>query len=70
MTDDKSRRSPWLSRRMSRLAGWVLAAAALAAVAWLIVTRPMPVKTVRPERGELVAEVFGTGTWSRRSSWA
>jgi multidrug efflux pump subunit AcrA (membrane-fusion protein) len=34
----------------------------LAASAWLIASRPTPVKTVRPERGELVAEVFGTGT--------
>jgi HlyD family secretion protein len=47
---------------MSKLAGWFVAAAVLAAGTWLIISRPMPVKTVRPERGELVAEVFGTGT--------
>ncbi|MBI3786357.1 MAG: efflux RND transporter periplasmic adaptor subunit [Deltaproteobacteria bacterium] len=42
--------------------GWFLLVAVLTAVAWLIISRPTPVKTVRPERGELVAEVFGTGT--------
>jgi HlyD family secretion protein len=62
MTDDERKRRPWISRRTWRLGGWTLAAAGLAAAAWLITSRPMPVKTVRPERGELAAEVFGTGT--------
>ena len=60
--DDKSKHGPWISRRTLKLAGWLLLAAVLAAITWLIVSRPTPVKTVRPERGELVAEVFGTGT--------
>lgn len=62
MTDDKTRQSPRISRRTWKLAGWSLAAAVLAGAAWLIASRATPVKTVRPDRGELVAEVFGTGT--------
>jgi HlyD family secretion protein len=62
MTENERVRSPWISRRTSKRAGWILAAAVLAAAAWLIISRPMSVKAVRPERGELVAEVFGTGT--------
>lgn len=61
-TDDRSKRSPWISRRTLRRAGWFLLAAVLAAVAWLVTSRPTLVKTVRPERGGLVVEVYGTGT--------
>lgn len=63
MTDDgTAQRRPWLSHRVLKRAGWLLAAAAVAVVAWGFVSRPVPVKTARPERGELVVEVFGTGT--------
>lgn len=55
MTDDKTRPSPRISPRPWKLAGWTLAAAVLTAAAWLITFRPTPLKTVLPERGELVA---------------
>jgi HlyD family secretion protein len=45
-----------------RIAVWFLGAAVLAVVAWFMTSRPVPVKAVRPQRGELVVEVFGTGT--------
>ncbi|MHB8418346.1 MAG: efflux RND transporter periplasmic adaptor subunit [Myxococcales bacterium] len=34
----------------------------MAATAWLVAARPTPVEAVRPVRGEVVTEVFGTGT--------
>jgi HlyD family secretion protein len=60
--DDAGTRGPAISRRALRIAAWCLLAAVLAAVAWFMASRPMPVQTVRPQRGELVVEVFGTGT--------
>jgi len=60
MTDPT--RGPWLSRRTMRIAGWLLLGAAMAAIAWFVISRPLLVNAVRPERGELVVEVFGTGT--------
>jgi HlyD family secretion protein len=60
--DDASQRVPRLPRRVFKIAVWPLGGAALAVVAWLMISRPIPVQTVRPQRGELVAEVFGTGT--------
>lgn len=51
-----------LPHRTLRVAGWLLLGPVLAAVAWFVISRPTLVNTVRPERGELVVEVFGTGT--------
>jgi HlyD family secretion protein len=51
-----------LTIRVVKTAVWVLLAVALAAVAWIMVSRPVPVRTVAPRHGLLVAEVFGTGT--------
>jgi HlyD family secretion protein len=62
MTDEMGRRRLRISRRVLGIAVWSLVAAALAAAAWFMTSRPAPVKTVRPQRGELVVEVFGTGT--------
>lgn len=63
MTDDETRRrGAAIPRAVSRIAVWFLGAAVLAVVAWLMTSRPVPVKTVRPQRGELVVEAFGTGT--------
>jgi HlyD family secretion protein len=62
MTNNQNKRRPWFSLRLLRIAAWFLAAAALAVVAWLILSRPVPVKAAQPQRGELVAEVFGTGS--------
>jgi HlyD family secretion protein len=45
-----------------KIAIWLLAGVALAVVAWLMTSRPVPVKAVLPQRGELVVEAFGTGT--------
>ncbi|HEY5190000.1 MAG TPA: efflux RND transporter periplasmic adaptor subunit [Solirubrobacteraceae bacterium] len=63
MTDDNTRgREPMIPHGVLRIAVWFLGVVALAMVAWLMTSRPVPVKTVRPQRGELVVEVFGTGT--------
>jgi HlyD family secretion protein len=62
MTDDIGRRRLRISRRVLGIAVWSLVAAALAAAAWFMISRPAPVKTLRPQRGALVVEVFGTGT--------
>src|ERR1700693_1384708 len=59
--DRRERRSP-MPRKVLRMAVWSLVAVVLAAVAWFMASRPMPVQTVRLQRGELVVEVFGTGT--------
>ncbi len=59
---DAGRGRPRILRRVLRIAVWFLGVAALAVVAWLMTSRPVPVKTVRLQRGELVVEVFGTGT--------
>jgi HlyD family secretion protein len=60
--DDTGRRMPAISGKALRVAAWCLFVAVLAAVAWFMASRPMPVQIVRPQRGELVVEVFGTGT--------
>ena len=52
----------WISRRIMQGAAWFLATALATVVVWLTMTWPIPVKTVHPQRGELVVEVFGTGT--------
>jgi HlyD family secretion protein len=62
MTDDENKRRPWLPRSAPRIVGGLLLAAMLAGVAWYTMFRPTPVRTVRAQRGELLAEVFGTGT--------
>ena len=55
-------RGRWPWHRTLTVAGWLLLAATLGVIAWRIVSAPTTVKTVRPDRGELVAEVYGTGT--------
>jgi HlyD family secretion protein len=63
MTDDLTgRRGPAISGKALRIVAWCLVVAVLAAAARFVTSRPVPVQTVRPRRGELVAEVFGTGT--------
>jgi len=63
MTDGDTRgRAPGIPREVLRTALWLLGAAVLAAGAWFLTSRPVPVKAARPQRGELVVEVFGTGT--------
>jgi HlyD family secretion protein len=64
--DETGKPGPAISRRALRIAAWCLLVAVLAAVVWFMISRPMPVRTVRPQRGELVAEVFGTGTLESR----
>lgn len=49
-------------RRVLVLTGWgLLAAAAVALVAWRLAA-PVKARVIHPKRGELVQEVFGTGT--------
>ena len=63
MTDDGTRR-PWprSSHRLLKVAAWCFAVAVLAAGFWFMTTRPVHVRAARPQRGEIAAEVFGTGT--------
>jgi len=51
-----------VSSRALKIAAWCLLAIVLAGIAWFVTSRPVPVRTIRPQRGELVVEVFGTGT--------
>jgi HlyD family secretion protein len=60
--DETERRASAISRKALRIAAWFLLLAVPAAVVWFIISRPIPVRTVRPQRGEVVVEVFGTGT--------
>jgi HlyD family secretion protein len=60
--DDAGRRGPVISGRALRIAAWCLLAVVLASVAWFMTSRPTPVQAIRLQRGELVVEVFGTGT--------
>src|SRR5450759_686098 len=60
--DDTGGRRRGILRGVLRVAAWLLGAAGLAVIAWFMTSRPASVKTVRPERGEVVVEVFGTGT--------
>ncbi len=62
MTDDTERRGLVIGRGGLKIAAWCLAAAALAGAVRFMTTRPVLVKTTRPERGEVVDDVFGTGT--------
>lgn len=63
MTDDETRRRGFrILREALKIAAWFVGTAGLAGVAWFMTSRPAPVRTVRPERGEVVVEVFGTGT--------
>jgi len=55
-------KEPSLANRVLKIAAWVLVAIALATVAWIMVSRPVPVRTAAPRHGLLVVEVFGTGT--------
>ena len=59
---DTKRRVPVISRKGLKIVLWCLAAAALAGTVRFLTTRPVPVETAQPQRGEVVAEVFGTGT--------
>lgn len=49
-------------QRVLKTSAWLLAAVALASGIWFVVSRPAPVQAIRPRRGELLVEVFGTGT--------
>lgn len=49
-------------RKMATKAGWTLLAVMAVAVAGWKLSAPVEVQTVRPQRGVLVAEAFGTGT--------
>lgn len=63
MTDDDARgRRPKILRAFLRGAAWLFGVVGLAAATWFMTSRPVPVRTVRPERGQVVVEVFGTGT--------
>jgi HlyD family secretion protein len=53
---------PRAPRRVWKIAAGFAAAAVLAAAVGLVASRPVPVDLVRPQRGDLVVEVFGTGT--------
>jgi len=49
-------------RKVATIAGWIVfAIVVLAGVRWKLMS-PTPVTAVQPQRGELRAEVFGTGT--------
>ncbi len=48
--------------RVLKVSAWLLAALGLAFGIWFVVSRPVPVQAQRPRRGELLVEVFGTGT--------
>jgi hypothetical protein len=55
-------------RKVLALAGWViLVGVAVVFVGWRL-TAPVKVRVMQPERGELIQEVFGTGTFEAKSS--
>ena len=50
-------------RQILRILAWAaVAAVVVAAGAWFLFWQPQPVDAVRPRRGPIVSEVFGTGT--------
>ena len=55
-------RVSYLSGRWWRLAVWLLVAGAAAVLLRWWLTAPLAVEVVRPQRGPLVVEAFGTGT--------
>lgn len=62
INDDTGRRRFTNPRKALKVAVWGLLVAVPAVAVWFIASRPVPVSAVRPRRGELVVEVFGTGT--------
>lgn len=49
-------------RKILKIALWLVLLTGSVAGVWFALSRPTVVQTARPERGELVSEIFGTGT--------